>query len=401
MSKTRNRRSTIISWCVPCLGFLFGWTVLTSVYPSYGFGARGTNDFIEFWSAYQLFEPNSNPYDPDELNIQQRFLGRDQATPLRLWNPPWALTLLSPVLEFDFPLSAKLFFAGNMFLLFASAILIWRLVDPAPRIIPLVALTMAFLPTLDCLNVGQISIVLLAALVAMLFCLERRLDIPAGFCAAILTIKVHLFFLLLLTLAWWIARNGRWRVAVGGIAGLALLLSVTIIHSEAAIPQWVDSFQNPPFHWIVASLVGLVRQIILALTGAWVAWPVVVVPTLATWGVGLWLLTRRPHIDWRYHGPTLVGLSVIFSPYGWLFDQSVLLPLHILPLAYIFGGRIPANRRIAFLLLIVIMQILAMSMYHLYESSNHHYVWLPPSLLGAWLLFWGSDRPAINDAVQS
>jgi hypothetical protein len=68
--------------------------------PSFSW-SYGQGDFAEYWSAFQLFVENKNPYSPSLTLETQRVFG-PCVEPILLWNPPWLLVLFSPLLSFDF-----------------------------------------------------------------------------------------------------------------------------------------------------------------------------------------------------------------------------------------------------------------------------------------------------------
>src|SRR5689334_13988397 len=85
--------------------------------------AFGTRDFIQYWSAFQLWQSGANPFDALQvLRLQERtaFPG---PIPVLMWNPPWLLTILSPILNRSFQSAAQLWVICNalLFLLIAAA----------------------------------------------------------------------------------------------------------------------------------------------------------------------------------------------------------------------------------------------------------------------------------------
>ena len=100
---------------------------------SYRYGAPGTGDFIEYWSAGRLLLRGENPYDTERLSLLQREQGVPvlpknylaaqvivgntppatnlwwcaeyiRARPVIMWNPPWLLVWLFPLFLFPFTL---------------------------------------------------------------------------------------------------------------------------------------------------------------------------------------------------------------------------------------------------------------------------------------------------------
>ena len=80
----------------------------------------GENDFIQYWTAFQLHLNGLDCFDPKAVFELQKELAWKELRPLVMWNPPWILVLLSPIMFFDFILSAKLFLILNIVLLFLS-----------------------------------------------------------------------------------------------------------------------------------------------------------------------------------------------------------------------------------------------------------------------------------------
>jgi hypothetical protein len=55
----------------------------------------GTNDFIEYWTAFRLFIANRDLYDPALMATLQHSQGFSAEPPLMMWLPPWALLVLA------------------------------------------------------------------------------------------------------------------------------------------------------------------------------------------------------------------------------------------------------------------------------------------------------------------
>src|SRR5262245_2694716 len=68
----------------------------------YAYGSPGTDDFIEYWTAGQLLRAGENPYDFKRLHELQLQLGSPHDFPIIMWNPPWLLVWIYPVLLLDF-----------------------------------------------------------------------------------------------------------------------------------------------------------------------------------------------------------------------------------------------------------------------------------------------------------
>ena len=142
------------------------------------YGGLGTADFIQYWSAASLLIDGKDPYDPGLLLKVQQDLGRTQPQPLRMWNPPWLLIVLLPVLSFDFGLSTAVWLTINLGIILFSGTFIWRFFGGSTGAALLVAwiTSVSFFPFLLCWGVGQTSCLVLLGVV--LFLLSDRVGNP-------------------------------------------------------------------------------------------------------------------------------------------------------------------------------------------------------------------------------
>ena len=61
-------------------------------------GDPGTNDFLQYWTAFRTLSSGGNPYDPAAATALVKLIGGGQQDLLVMMNPPWSLLLFSPVL---------------------------------------------------------------------------------------------------------------------------------------------------------------------------------------------------------------------------------------------------------------------------------------------------------------
>src|SRR5215470_9383175 len=107
---------------------------LAHLWQGYEYGSPGTSDFIEYWSAGQLLREGDSPYDFKKLYQRQLQLGSRHEFPIIMWNPPWLLVWIYPLLWLPFLSAALMWVVLSGALLLISATLIWKtLADPATR----------------------------------------------------------------------------------------------------------------------------------------------------------------------------------------------------------------------------------------------------------------------------
>src|SRR6476620_2794980 len=67
------------------------------VLSSPGVAALPLKDFVEYWSAGDVFLSDGNPYDPEALSGSlSNALGEERSSTTMMWNPPWTLPLTEP-----------------------------------------------------------------------------------------------------------------------------------------------------------------------------------------------------------------------------------------------------------------------------------------------------------------
>jgi hypothetical protein len=87
-------------------------------------------DYKEYWSAFQLVLMGQNPYDPQIMkDFQIEKFGNE--IPLMMWNPPWILLLLAPILAVSFEASAYSFLLIQIILSSVSILLIFLIYNSA------------------------------------------------------------------------------------------------------------------------------------------------------------------------------------------------------------------------------------------------------------------------------
>ena len=361
------------------------------------FGTIGTNDFIEYWSSYQLFSRGQNPYAPELIQPIQEKLGRKEDVPLMMWNPPWLLAMMSPILRLPFDSAARAWILINAFFLLGSVFLISTIPNTKKaNFLPCLAAGVLFYPAWNCLYLGQVSLLMAFELAGTIWALERKRDILAGIFLLPLTIKPHLVYLVVIALAWWIIRTRRYLVAISFALWFIGLLCLTAHLGQAsALWFWFEKLVNPTseqkfisvMSWKVATLVGWTREVIAAALGTHVRWPVVVIPSASAISLLLYLIRKQKSMDWLEHLPPILCISLFTSPYGWVFDQSMLLIAAVALISHAFAITENRLQRLSVFSLLLGLQVLTVGMLYFGFDMHHHFFWFPLGLLCVWT--WG------------
>jgi hypothetical protein len=299
-------------------------------------------DSIAYWSAGRLLLSHQNPYDRQTVLLLETRQGYSHDKPLVLRTPPWSLFMVLP-LGFLGPLAAwVLWTAISLGSLLAAMRICWKLYGAPgfPRnLFSLVGYTFAPVPA--CLVAGQMGLLLLLGLVLFLW-LERERPFLAGAALMLPFAKPHLLSLFWFALFFWVIVGKKRPVAVGfgaafsGTIGLALLFDPSIFrHYRDMLHQASIGYEFIP------ALSGVLRLLFLRRM-FWAQF----IPTVVGLVWAAWFFNRnRQHWDWRRHGPVLLVVSVLTTPYAWLTDEAVLLPAMLQGVAFVYQTR--ANMKIS------------------------------------------------------
>lgn len=314
-------------------------------------------DFQIYWAAAHLLSQSENFSDPERLfQLQHELTGWDEDTAqLRMtWNPPWLLTFLLPLTWLSFERASWVWFVNNILMVFGSVVLLWQLYAQKAKtqlwVWLGILLAFFFIPTLTTLFIGQISTLVLFGLVGFWYCWRRGWAVPAGIFLALTTIKPHLVYLalsILLLELWW---QRQWRVLAA--FGLTLVLGTAVVFAlrPTFMGEYLATFlwgnlserTVPTLGFALSQLTGRSQFRFMGL----LILPIV----LLVWGSG----RRRAATNWAIWLPSLVILSVITAPFGWSFDQVVLLVAVQPILVWLVAGelgRVPAGIILFFYLL--------------------------------------------------
>jgi hypothetical protein len=183
-----------------------------------------------------------------------------------------------------------------------------------------------FTPLYGTLFFGQASLLLLIGTVG-LFLLRRSFTISliGGLLFSIALIKPHLFLLLSLAGVLFGKREQVLPILIGSLLGAASLIATAIIILPSCIEQYLAVMQTPPILFRTPT-VGSFLQAFLDSHSTTIRF----IPTL-TIAISLVALRLLFFTGSRtltpIHLSVLFPLSLTFSPYGWIYDQVVFLPV--------------------------------------------------------------------------
>ncbi len=343
----------------------------------------GSDDFIAFWSAFQVAADNGNPYDGQKLLAVQREVGWSNSDPQWFLNPPTLLVLLSPILSLPFMTSVEIWFLTNVFLIIAIGLTTWkllRIIPPRPAWVLLGA--SLFLPVLESLKFGQLSIAITFSVIATLYLLSRKLDSCAALVFVFVLQKPHLLLPFIVVLLWWAIAQKRTRFLSSLASAVILLTLLTLAFVPDGFNSW-KALEFSPLDWHSAALVSWVR--IFAEERGF---------TSAPWIVGIYttvfcaisVFVTRPWLSdfsWSENFAPLLLLSTLSAPYLWPFDFALLVIVQLLLLAKALTRSPEKLRRLIIIPLLIILQSVAIYARSQSVSLDEMW-WFPLGLTAVW-----------------
>jgi len=173
---------------------LFILIFLVTTHPI-GLSGKGFSDSLEYWSALRIWIDGGNPYDPQlMLGLQNSVRPTEQA--LMMWNPPWLLIIMAPILQFDFQTSAIIFRALNILMFLVSVLLLSKAFSFENSLTEkLMCASLTFFPFWETLGAGQVSVFLLLGISMFMYAPKAKYPYlleTLGF--ILLTIKPHILY---------------------------------------------------------------------------------------------------------------------------------------------------------------------------------------------------------------
>lgn len=336
---------------------MFGIAVLTYI------GSQtNTNDYVEYWSAGKLFVHGDNPYSSSMIFALEKSRGLVNGEPLIMLNPPWALFMVAPLGFFPATGALVLWIVATA----GSVLLSIFVLDVPPK-----HRTIAFLfaPVLATLTMMQSSPFLLLGF-SLFLRFHRSRPFLAGASLLLMAIKPHLF------LVFWavVLVDCLYRRRFAILAGLATALALASAAPMLVVPHvWQDYLALMHGAALGQNLFPTLPVLIRLWINPKLAWlELVPVGMGMIWGV-VFYWRNRHRWNWRQNGMLVMLVSVFTSPYGWVSDQAVLLPV-------VVSAATGPIRRFS----IEILTVLNCAVLLVFCVSAYFRAWLP----SAWLLWY-------------
>lgn len=318
-------------FCV-LLGILFALTIVVgSVREHAPPGADIGVDFVQYWAGGRALLHRQNPYDIRIISDwETQELGAGAGT-VRLWNPPTIFPVVLPFAALPYGLAMQLWICAGILISGAAIMSLaeaLRFPSPGRKLLAIFCCASSS-ALVSNVGFGQSSHLALAGL-AIFLCRSNganKLDsFGAGIGLGLTLIKPHLLGLCYIFLIVKSVFEKR-RQALLGLAASGLFLGLSpLIASPSVFSDYLAEGTHFPIYWQTPTL-GSLLQGISGIHSLGVR----MLPFLVSAVLLLLVILARPGLlKSENFFSALIPWSLALSPYGWTYDQLLLLPSVVL-----------------------------------------------------------------------
>jgi len=347
----------------------------------------GRGDFTGYWSASYLLGQGENFANVQRLDqVERELTGWQNEYTMITWNPPWLLSLLLPFTLLSFERASWLWLLINIILIFSSAVMVWltfsRNEQVRRRFWVIIPFTFLFFPSLNAVYLGQINILVLFGLSLFLFLEDRDHFFIGGVALALTTVKPHLVYVTLSVLILQALYRRNWRLIGGFALPIVALTVITFVFRPTFLWEYFQttnegsllSWQTPTIGGILDSALGWQWAKLIGLF---------ILPLMI-----LWWWRYKEQLKTAYLVQITLIVSIMTAPFGWTYDQIVLLIPLLQIVAWVMDGRYVLGEQAA--LFISLVTIYVIILYgRTYIQSEVEMFWVPIviGLVYAWALW--------------
>jgi len=344
-------------------------------------------DSIAYWAAGTRLIHHQNPYDHASVLGLERQHGYLEERPLVLRTPPWSLFMVVG-LGFLTPFWAWVIWIAALFGCLVIGLRLTRQLyrsgEVPQNMLTVVAYTFAPVPA--CLVSGQMGLVLMIGVILFLWLHSER-PFLAGVVLILPFAKPHLLISFWLVLLIWIVAKHCHKIALGFATAFSVATLLAVVFDPGVFGHYRDMLQQAAIgREFIPALSGVLRLLFFRRF----FWAQFVPMALGViWS--LWYLRRKwATWEWRQHGPALLIVSVLTTPYEWLTDETALLPAILQALVLIYASRqwLKASTKVILLVFALLDSLLLLILRFKIPFSTGIYFW--SSLLWAGWYFYAA-----------
>lgn len=350
-------------------------------------------DFGAYWTATKVNLAGQDAYTQDNLLKLQQAIEPHSTNPIAAWSPPWTFAVFTPLAPLDFAVARWVWRFLQIGTILAAVTMLWRVYGGnRDRIIWVWFATLVWYPSLQALGLGQHSNIVLLGVTGWIVGLATGRSFAAGAMLALTLVKPQNVYLVGLLAVVWVIDRRAWLAAAGGVFGTALLSAIAAIPNPTVFQDYVDAMTSRPPTTALPPTLGMLMRLVFGERYFWLLF----VPQVVGVGWALWYYFRhRRGWDWANHGPLVVLVSCLTSPYGWMYDQVLVL----IPLVAVLAPRShKPNKFILGVALVALLTAVCLAL-HGARFREITFVWHAPLCLGLYLAL-GLGAASLNDGAS-
>ncbi len=334
--------------------------------------AAAGRDSIQYWAAGKLLVHRQNPYFVQDVQTLESSQGYPEKRPLMLRTPPWSVWMTLPVGLLSSYWAWVTWEAILLASLVISMRISWRMYGDGPS--PPNAFLLAgylFAPVAACLVAGQIGMVMLLG-IALFLLFEDQRPFLAGAALLMPMAKPHIFTLAWLILTMWIVSRKKWMLLGGMAAAFLLANSIAVAFDPAIFQHYREMLHQQAIqNEFIPALSGMIRALFFR-RFFWVQFVPMGLGLL--WSVSYYL-RRRQRWSWRIHGPALLIVSLLTTPYSWMTDEVVLLPAILQSVLWVNRAKLKVRSQLVILLFVLLDLLLLLILRAQIRPATGIYFW--------------------------
>jgi hypothetical protein len=280
------------------------------------------SDFISYWAAGQLLVHGQNPYDFEAVRALEIGAGRNPEEPvLMMRNPPVAFFMALPFGWTGPKTGVIVWMFVLLGMLGLASYLIWHINGRPDSLFNFFGF--GFAPALACLMAGQCGILLLLGMALFLFLYKDR-PFLAGAVLLLCALKPHFFAPFgIALLLWCVTTKKGYRILVGACVAIAASCALAYALDPHAWSQYSRMVRTGGALNEVVPKLSAELRLLIDPSAVWIQFA----PEAAACVWTVWYFwTRRHAWNWMDHGMVLLLVGAVCTPYGFLPDESLLLP---------------------------------------------------------------------------
>ncbi len=331
-----------------------------------------SRDSIAYWATGRLLLHRQNPYSVPNVLALESGQGYAENRPLMFRTPPWSLWMVLPI-----GLLTS-FWAWVVWLTILLASLVvamrisWRMYGDGPTAPATFLLTgYLFAPVAACLVAGQMGMVLLLG-IALFLLLEQEDLYLAGAALLLPMAKPHIFASFFLVLAFWVIARKRWALLGGAAAAFVAANLIALAFDPTVFRHYREMLQEQSIQReFIPALSGMIRGIFFR-KYFWVQFAPFLLGLV--WS-SYFYWKHRLTWSWRQHGPAVLVVSLLTTPYSWMTDEVVLLPAILQAVVWLMQAKLKVLSQFVVLLFICLNLLLLLIIRAQVSPATGIYFW--------------------------